>query len=62
MKNLIKALFNIAVTNKKDEKDTWYFDIAIAIYKMPNLNPYIMLNLDNQTVDIEIAGGTVLRT
>lgn len=58
----MKALFNVAITNKKDKEDTWYLDTAAAVHMTHDLSLYITPDLDNQTVDIETADGIVLRT
>lgn len=57
----MKALFNVVITNKKDKKDTCYFNTATAVYMTHNFNLYIMLDLDNQTVDIKTANSIVFR-
>lgn len=60
----MKALSNIAVSNKKDKKnkkDIWYLDIAVAIYMTHNLRFYITPHLDHQTANIEIADSTILK-
>ena len=58
----MKALSNIAVSNKKDKEDTWYLDTAAAVHMTHDLSLYITPDLDHQTVDIETADGTVLKT
>lgn len=55
------ALFNIVVTNKKDKKDTWYLDTAVAVHMTYDFSLYITPNLDNQIVDIKIADNTILK-
>lgn len=57
----IKALFNIAVTNKKDKKDIQYFNTIAIIYIIHNSSFYIMLNLNNQTIDIKTTDSTILK-
>lgn len=58
----MKALSNVAVINIKDKENTWYLDIASAIYMTHNLNLYITPNLDYPRADIEIVDVTILRT
>lgn len=61
LKKEIKTLFNVAVTNKKEKKDTWYLDTSAAIHIMYNLSLSITVNPDNQTVDIKIVDNTIFK-
>lgn len=56
----MKALSNIAVSNKKNKENTWYLDTAAAVHMTHDLSLYITPNLDHQTVEIKTADGTVL--
>lgn len=60
-KNEIKALFNIAIINKKDKKNIQYFNIVAAIDMTYNFNLYIISNIDNQTINIKTANSISFR-
>lgn len=60
-KKRMKALSNVAVINTKNKENIWYLDIAAVVHMTCDLSLYITLNLDYQTVDIEIADSTILK-
>ena len=39
----MKALSNIAVSNKKNKEDTWYMEIAEAVHMTHDFRLYIFL-------------------
>lgn len=49
------------ITNNKKKENTWYHDIAIAIYMTYNLSLYITSDLDYQIVKIKTANNIILK-
>ena len=61
-KKEMKDLSNIAITNNKEKQNTWYLDTTAAVHMTHNLSLYITLDLDHQTIKIETADSTILKT
>lgn len=57
----MKTLSNIAIINNKEKENTWYLNIAAAMYMTYNLNFYIIPDLDHQTTKIKIIKSTILK-
>lgn len=49
------------MTNNKEKENAWYLNIATTIYMTHNLKFDIILDINHQIVEIEIADGTILK-
>lgn len=58
----VKAWSNIAVSKKKNKKDDWNLDTAVAVYMTHDFSFFITPNLDYQITNIEIVDNIILKT